>query len=73
MTVAEMISQLRIRLEDANDEEFSVANKINALNNAQDRLVTLLNNQFLTELETLQQWTTDTNEPKLIYGVFQLN
>ena len=73
MNVAEMIAQLRIRLEDANDEEFSVATKIDALNNAQDRLVSMLNSKYLTELETLQEWTTETNEPKLTNGIFFLN
>ena len=73
MNVNEMIAELTRRLEDIGGTEFTEVMKIDALNNAQDRLVSLLDNKFLTELETLEQWSSSTNEPKMIRGLFNLS
>ena len=50
MNVNEMITELTQRLEDIGGTEFTQVMKIDALNNAQDRLVSLLDNKFLTGL-----------------------
>lgn len=73
MNVNEMITELTQRLEDIGGTEFTQVMKIDALNNAQDRLVSLLDNKFLTELETLEQWSSSTNEPKMVRGLFSLS
>tara|TARA_B110000444_G_C18788625_1_gene571290 strand:+ start:411 stop:1043 length:633 start_codon:yes stop_codon:yes gene_type:complete len=72
MNVNQMITELTQRLEDSSGSEFTSTIKIDALNNAQDRLVALLNSKYLTELETLEKYTNSTNEPKMVLGLFNL-
>ena len=73
MTVAEMISQLRIRTEDGADEEFSVDTKIDALNNAQSNMLNTIAFQYLGELEVVELFSTSTNKPFAQEGVLDLN
>lgn len=76
MTVDQMLSELAQRLEDVNANEFSSQMKLDALNNGQDRLVTMVDNQYLTELETLDQYTNQgkgNDNPKLSNGIFNLS
>ena len=73
MTVDQMVAELRLRLEDSGDKEFSTTVKMNALNHAQDRLVSVIDDKYLTELEIIEKWSDTTNEPKMVQGVFNLS
>jgi len=73
MTVDQMLSELAQRLEDINANEFSSQMKLDALNNGQDRLVTMVDNQYLTELETLDQYNDVSCTPILWKGIFNLS
>jgi len=73
MTVDQMLNELAQRLEDTNANEFSSQMKLDALNNGQDRLVTMVDNQYLTELETLDQYNDESCTPILWKGVFNLS
>ena len=72
MNVDQMLTELAQRLEDSNATEFTATMKIDALNNAQDRIVTMLDSKYLTELEVLEKFSTQNNEPKMIFGIFNL-
>ena len=52
MTVAEMYTALDTRMEDTGRTKFLVANRLLALTNAETKLVSLVDNKYLTELET---------------------
>ena len=52
MTVDEMYTLLDTRLEDAGRTKFVVATRLLALTNAETKLVPLVDNKYLTELET---------------------
>ena len=73
MTVNEMISELSQRLEDANASEFPDTMKVDALNNAQNRLVDLLHGEYLTELEVREEYQKGANTPKMVLGVLDGN
>ena len=73
MTVNEMISELSQRLEDANASEFPDTMKVDALNNAQNRLVDLLHGEYLTELEVREEYQKGANTPKMVLGVLDFN
>ena len=73
MTVAEMLSQLRIRLEDSADEEFSIDTKIDALNNAQATMLNTIAPQYLGELEVVELFSASANKPFAGSGVLDLN
>ena len=64
-TTLEMVDMLGLRLEDANEDKFSAALKLSALNWAQLRLTNLIHPAYLKELEVKQFDITcalDTND-----------
>ena len=61
MNVSEMLNLLGLRLEDAAKNIFTDDLKLQTLNNAQDKLVDLINWAYLTELETLEEGLTATS------------
>jgi len=72
MTVGEMISQLRIRLEDPSDEEFSVDTKVDALNNAQATMLNTIAQQYLGELEVVELFSGQSGKPFAPNGILDL-
>lgn len=54
MTVNEMLADLRTKGEDPNDELFTALVKVEMLNDAQDRVFTMINREALLELTKIQ-------------------
>ena len=73
MTADQMLTELAQRLEDANASEFSDTMKVDALNNAQNRMVDLLHGEYLTELEVREGFSHSANSPKMVFGVLDFN
>ena len=69
-----MLTELKLRLEDPTQSEFSEELKLQALNNAQDSVVNLINDAYLTELEVKEEWDVLANQDNIAtFGVFPLS
>lgn len=70
MLGTQLVTELGRRVEDETNENFSVNHKLQALNNAQNTVVTLLHNYHLSELKTKAENKTVTSGKATFTDIF---